>query len=173
MKANSRSVSPAGTFAIVALAVGAIGLLGPDRAQAQSSIPREETWVTNGSVHAIIAAGKTVYIGGGVSYVGPNTGSGVPLNAATGQPVARFPRVNGRVLACASDGTGGWYIGGDFTRVGALTRNRIAHILSDGSVDATYNPNANKTVYALAVSGSTVYAGGLFSSCCGMSFSHG
>ena len=70
--------------------------------------------------------------------------------------------MNGTVFCCAPDGAGGWYIGGDFTQVGALTRSRLAHIKSDGTVDTAWNPKADNSVYALAVSGSTVYAGGMF-----------
>lgn len=62
-----------------------------------------------------------------------------------------------------SDSANGWYIGGSFTNAGGFTRNRIAHILADGTVDPSWNPNANSTVNSIAVSGSTVYAGGSFS----------
>src|SRR2546423_14602490 len=51
---------------------------------------------------------------------------------------------------------------GDFARVGGAERNNIAHILGDGSVDPSFDPSADGPVYALAASGSTVYAGGLF-----------
>ena len=67
------------------------------------------------------------------------------------------------MYAVASDGAGGWYIGGYFTAVGGLPRSNLAHVASDLSVSA-WNPNANGAVYALAVSGSTVYAGGDFTS---------
>ena len=50
---------------------------------AQSSIPREETWVTNGTVSAIATTPTTTYIGGEFTYVGPYTGSGVPIDATT------------------------------------------------------------------------------------------
>ena len=48
----------------------ALSLL-PSLAAAQSSIPREETWVTNGIVQAIARTTDTVYIGGDFTYVGP------------------------------------------------------------------------------------------------------
>lgn len=144
-----------------------LGALGPGRAHAQSSTPREETWVTDGAVRAIACTQDTVYIGGPFTYVARNTGSGVPIDAATGQPVDPFPKVDGTVWVCRPDGAGGWYIGGAFTRVGVFARNRIAHILADGSVDPAWNPNASNEVWALAVSGSTVYAGGLFTSISG------
>jgi hypothetical protein len=149
---------------VLVIAVMALAALNVPGARAQSSTPREETWVTNGAVQAIVCTTDTIYIGGDFTYVGPATGGGVPLDASTGAPAATFPRVNGKVNACVPDGSGGWYIGGDFNRVGGIIRNNIAHILANGSVDLTWNPNANREVYALAVSGSTVYAGGYFTS---------
>jgi len=169
MKASSRSTTPVVAVVVTALAVGAMGLFGPTCAQAQSSIPREETWVTNGPVRAIVRTADTIYIGGEFNYVARYTGSGVPINAATGQPVAAFPKVKGTILACVPDGADGWYIGGAFSRVGGVTRNYIAHILSNASVDNAWNPNANGRVCSLAVSGSTVYAGGDFTSIGGQS----
>jgi hypothetical protein len=42
-----------------------------------------------------------------------------------------------------------------------MTRNRAAAVWTDGTL-AAWNPNVNSTVNALAVSGSTVYLGGSF-----------
>jgi len=157
MKSKTWSVTLVLTIAAMALAA-----MSGTGVRAQSSTPRKETWVTNGSVHAIVRTPDTVYIGGEFTHVGPVTGGGVPLDASTGAPVATFPRVNGTVYACVPDGSGGWFIGGSFDRVGGVVRNNIAHILANGSVDLTWNPNANYDVYAITVSGSTVYAGGDF-----------
>src|SRR5450756_316767 len=44
------------------------------------------------------------------------------------------------------------------------TRNRIAAIDAATGEATSWNPNANGAVYALAVSGTTVYAGGWFTS---------
>jgi hypothetical protein len=132
---------------------------------APSSTPDQQIWVTNGTVSAIATAPDgTTYIGGGFTYVGPNTGDAALLDATSGAPDMSFPLVEGAVHAAVADGAGGYYIGGDFTRVGGLTRNGIAHILSDGSVDPAFDPNANNSVLTLAVSGATVYAGGTFTS---------
>ena len=95
----------------------------------------------------------------------PIAGPGAPLDASTGSLAASFPKVNHVIKAVAADGSGGWYIGGDFTTVGGLARNRLAHITAAGTVDA-WNPGANSTVNALAVSGSTVYVGGGFTRIC-------
>ena len=57
---------------------------------------------------------------GELSRIGPATGSGMPIDTATGKPSGVFPKVNGYVTAVAPDGTGGWFIGGSFTRVGGV-----------------------------------------------------
>ncbi|MFZ2804475.1 MAG: fibronectin type III domain-containing protein [Patescibacteria group bacterium] len=117
----------------------------------------------NGNVSAIaLGADGTTYLGGTFTQAGPYVGMGVPLSPSTGLPVSVFPIVNGQINAVAPDGSGGRYIGGSFTRVGSFDRNNLAHIFADGTVDAAWNPNANGTVSAIAVSGATVYVGGAF-----------
>jgi uncharacterized membrane protein len=57
-------------------------------------------------------------------------------------------------------------IGGDFTAVGGVPRQHVAAILADGTLDQTWNPGADGTVYALAASadGSRIFLGGTFTS---------
>ncbi|MFH1149364.1 MAG: hypothetical protein V1748_02700 [Actinomycetota bacterium] len=81
---------------------------------------------------------------------------------SSGSPVANYPKIGESVCASVPDGSGGWFIGGSFDFAGGFTRNRLAHIEADGSVDTDWNPDANGTVHTLAISGSTVYAGGEF-----------
>ena len=149
--------------ALAALLVSGIILVGGHEAAMAQTIDNT-LWVTNGPVNAVVEAGTTIYIGGNFTQVGPATGGAVPLDAATGQPIA-IPRVAGYVNAVVPDGTGGWYIAGNFTHVGGVPRSNLAHILADNTVSA-WNPNPEggnyPAVYALAVSGTTVYAGGVF-----------
>ncbi|MEO5619205.1 MAG: hypothetical protein ABIS67_15655, partial [Candidatus Eisenbacteria bacterium] len=118
-------------------------------------------WGTNGNVLAFARSGNTLYIGGAFSQVGPNTGGGIPLGVASGQPVTGYPPVAGQVLAVVPDGSGGWFIGGDFTAVGDVPRSHLAHILAGGQV-ANWAPDPDATVRALALSGETLYIGGDF-----------
>ncbi|MBI3074147.1 MAG: delta-60 repeat domain-containing protein [Deltaproteobacteria bacterium] len=118
--------------------------------------------VPNGTVYAIAEVGCTHYIGGNFTAIGPNTGGGAPLNTSTGQLAVATPlTVNGFVQVAVPDDAGGWFIGGTFTKVGTTTRNRLARLNADGTLQS-WDPNANSIVNALAVSGSTVYAGGAF-----------
>src|SRR6185503_20568494 len=98
----------------------AIALAGTGSAQQV----RQDFYVTgpNSTVYAMAKSGNTLYIGGNFSQVGPPTGSGVPVDPATGLPSGNFPRVTGTVHAVVPDGSGGWYIGGDFTAVGGISR---------------------------------------------------
>ena len=146
-------------FLILVAIIGTTGVLAqpPDT-------PNPDTWVTDNNVNAIAHANGITYIGGGFTYVGPNTGHSAALSVTTGKPLPPYARVDGNIWTAVSDGAGGWYIGGEFWQVCGVTRNNIAHILSDGTLDASWNPNANSGVAALAVSGSVIYAGGWFTS---------
>jgi uncharacterized delta-60 repeat protein len=59
-------------------------------------------------------------------------------------------------------------IGGFFTLYNGATRNRIARLNTDGSLDATFNPGfgANNTIYTTSIqSDGKIVIGGLFTSC--------
>jgi beta-propeller uncharacterized protein DUF5122 len=140
-------------------------------AAVSTAVARADAWVTNGQVRAVVQTGSTIYLGGSFTYVGPPTGSFVLLGQGSGAPNLSLPRANGTIAAVAADGTGGWYIGGTFTLVGGVTRNRLAHIHADGTLDPAWDPNASAgappaivMVNTLVVSGTTVYVGGSFTS---------
>jgi hypothetical protein len=98
-------------------------------------------------VFAATTRGNTLYIGGSFTRLGAPTGSLLATNAAgTAQP-ATLPRVYGessqgaktQVHTVIEDGSGGWYVGGSFTRIGNFHREGLAHILANGSVDPAFN----------------------------------
>jgi hypothetical protein len=97
-------------------------------------------------------------------------GASLALGAVVQSKPTPTWQTNGRVNAIAVVGTTA-YIGGKFTSVrpagaplgtGEVTRNHVAAIdLSTGAL-LNWNPDANGTVQAIAVSGGTVYLGGSF-----------
>lgn len=138
----------------------------PSQAQpADPNIP-----VTNGSVYALARHDQTLYVGGQFSEISSATGAGIPIDGNTGASVVGFPQVVGRVFTSVSDGAGGWYIGGLFTKVGGLARTNLAHVASNLTV-AAWNPSPNDAVLALVTDISTgaVYAGGAFTTIGGQS----
>ena len=58
-----------------------------------------------------------------------------------------------QISAAVVDAEGRIYIGGQFSYVNGVTRNRVARLLADGSVDTTWDPGAgpNSTVSSLAL----------------------
>ena len=80
------------------------------------------------------------------------------------------PNANGTVRVVVVQPDGKILIGGDFTTLspnggGAVTRNRIARLNPDGTLDTAFNPNANSSVYSIAVQADgKILVGGVFSS---------
>lgn len=125
----------------------------------------------DGTVLAVARSGNTIYMGGSFTHVAPLTGAGVPFDAATGQPLPDYPKVAGYVYCVIPDQRGGWFIGGRFGGVGGLPRRNLAHILGNGSV-ASWAPDPDGEVYALALWGTKLYVGGAFTEIAGTSRSN-
>lgn len=93
----------------------------------------------------------------------PNTGYGVMLNKNSHSIPAhtKLLYANSIVSAIITDGNGGFYIGGAFTKIENTTRNHLAHINADGSLHS-WNPDADGPIYCLTLSGNTIFTGGDF-----------
>ncbi len=80
------------------------------------------------------------------------------------------PNVNGSIYVVVVQPDGKILLGGNFTTVSpnggpAVTRNRLARLNADGTLDTAFDPNANNDVYAIAVQADgKILAGGFFSS---------
>ena len=115
-----------------------------------------------------------ILIGGYFTSVAPNGGAAVTRNH-----IARFnpdgtldiqfdPNTDNTVFCITLQPDGKILIGGAFTSLSpnggaANTRNRIARLNSDGTLDGDFNPNANSSVFAIAVqSDGKIVAGGYF-----------
>ncbi|MBI5030659.1 MAG: hypothetical protein HZB51_09035 [Chloroflexi bacterium] len=128
------------------------------------------------TVHAIAVGGTSLYVGGQFQNVN-NNGTVLP----TADFIARWDGTNWSALGSNGAGNGAVpggavtaiaanattvYIGGDFWDVGNTAGDRIAKW--DGSTwsalgsDGAGDGSLNNTVYAIAISGSNVYAGGWF-----------
>jgi uncharacterized delta-60 repeat protein len=79
------------------------------------------------------------------------------------------PNANSTVRVVVTQSDGKILIGGDFTALSpnggaAVTRNHIARLNPDGTLDTAFNPNANSSVHAIVVQGDgKILAGGTFS----------
>lgn len=127
--------------------------------------------ITDGRVFASATDGQTLWIGGQFTRVGANAGSFAAVDTTTGSLASPFARIDGPVHAIVADPYGGWYVGGDFHTVSGKPRERLAHILADGSL-AAWNPGADGTVYALELLGVRLFVGGAFTQAGGQARAH-
>ena len=85
------------------------------------------------------------------------------LSATTGAPLAFAPNPNKQVFAIeVSEDAQTVFFGGEFTKVGAVTRRRAAAVSATTGALTTFNPNADARVEAIESVGASVYLGGEF-----------
>lgn len=142
--------------AIVAMAASAFAQHRPGSAL---------NWAFGGTVHTVARAGRVAFVGGRFNAVASRhnvTGGFAVASPATSQRAFRAVRVHGNVNAVVADGSGGWFVGGNFTFVGDERRPQLAHILANGRLDPAWTGRVNGRVVALALVGTTLYVGGEF-----------
>jgi hypothetical protein len=158
---------------VLACGVALVGCVGDPAPEITPPPPapasvRWPVFVTPAAVNALaLGEDGTVYLGGAFTRIGPMTGGGVPLVGESGQPAGAFPRVDGWVGSAVPDGAGGWYIGGQFARIGGEARGNLAHVLADGTLDPLFAPAATHAYYggwvsALALDAGVLYVAGVF-----------
>ena len=116
-----------------------------------------------------------ILVGGDFTTLSPNGGAAVTrnriarLDATTGAVDSFDPNASLAVDSIVVQPDGKVLVGGDFTTLSpnggiAVTRNRIARLNTDGTLDAGFNPNANSTVYTIAIQADgKILVGGEFS----------
>ena len=110
---------------------------------------------------ALAISGNTLYVGGSFRHDRSGDRWWRARGHSRGAPAVGYPQVTGSVYAAVADGAGGWFVAGEFNRVGAEPRANLAHIRSDFSVDS-WNPGTNGPIFALVLIGQTLYVGGDF-----------
>jgi hypothetical protein len=137
----------------------------------------------NGNIFtlAVSSDGSIVYVAGGFnsSNGSPSIGGqarnyAAAVNAVDGTATGFNPNPNAIVNAFGISGSA-VYLAGYFSSLGGLVRHSIAAISAIDGTATGFDPDAAgfnggiATIYALAVSGSTVYAGGYFGAIGGQS----
>src|SRR5206468_2385125 len=128
----------------------------------------------NNSVTALAASASTLYASGYFTSIGGLARNRIAaFDATTGAVTAWDANADCCVSALAVSGST-VYAGGSFSSIGGKARHSIAALHRTTGEATSWNPNAHGTatswdfdssrVDALAVSGSTVYAGGTFAS---------
>lgn len=124
---------------------------------------------TNGVVRTSAQnASDTSWLGGSFTTVNSLTRQRYAAVEASAPPVSVLAQTgsitNGEVRCVCQLPNGQVLIGGSFTSVSGVTRNRIARFNANGSFDATFNVSANDVVTSLALQADgSVVVGGAFS----------
>jgi len=121
------------------------------------------------AVNALVLSGSTVYVGGAFTGIGGKARTNIAaLDAATGTATDWAPETDtgsySDVNALALSGSL-VYAGGDFSGIGGKARNGLAAIDAATGAATDWNPDADNgegLVTTLAVLGTTVFAGGGF-----------
>jgi hypothetical protein len=117
-------------------------------------------------VMALAPHGSTLYVAGSFAQMGGQTRRNVAqLDTTAGNATGWDPNIDYQVYALAVQGTT-IYVGGAFTTVGVTPRSSIAAVDSTTGTATDWSPVLTAQydwwVYALAVSGNTIFAGGGF-----------
>lgn len=152
-----------GLLSAAGLDVNGIARWDGQRFHALGTGVRQSTSVA-GVVYALATHNDKVYVGGEFTLAGSTAASNIAVwNGTTWSALGSG--TNGPVYALAVDAQGTVYAGGYFEKAGGVTVNSVARWNGTnwsalGGGITTFS--AFSPVYALAVSGSTVYVGGEF-----------
>ncbi|MEO8329237.1 MAG: hypothetical protein ABI586_04440, partial [Candidatus Nanopelagicales bacterium] len=122
----------------------------------------------NGPVYALAATDDgDLMVGGDFSTIGGQSATRLARVSTTTGDVMWTADVRGATLATAASvralmvANGRVYVGGDFTKVGTTTRNRIAAFdPATGVLDSSFVSSPNARVRAMVLQGSTVWIAG-------------
>lgn len=145
---------------LAALAVSAVLAAAP--AAAQNLDPVTDFYVTDDVVQAVDVIGDSLYVGGRFTHIGRFTGTAAPVSITTGETLPGFPQANDEVWAILPDGAGGWFLGGDFTEIGGVARENVAHVLPDMTVDPAWQADTEGRVRGFAIHDGKLYMHGYF-----------
>lgn len=143
-------------------------------AEAQTILPNSPS--VDAPINAIQINSDTAYIGGSFTIIGNKDSTAIYgglLNWVNGTVNGTRPMPNGYIRKVISDGLGGFYLGGGFTRIGNTPCYNLAHIDSTGFVDGKLgNIGTNGEVYDLALKNDSLFLSGEFNAI-GNSFKNG
>ncbi|MEL7145450.1 MAG: hypothetical protein AAFO69_03710, partial [Bacteroidota bacterium] len=137
----------------------------------QSRISTYEGLETDGTILALEEdpSSNTLYVGGDFSRIGKRVSYGGIVDTQFGDLTQTILPPNDDIKIVRPDGNGGFFIAGDFTMIGPITRNKLAHISSSGGL-SSWNPalQSGDEIRAMEVADGVVYIGGNFSAVGGL-----
>lgn len=148
---------------VTATAALAVPERGPGRpvGRAVPQVAPELAITADGEISDIERLGDRIYVRGSFSKIGPFVGSGMPLDPVSGERIAA-PLVDGQISVAVPDGSGGWYVGGDFEQIGDVRTRGLARLDAGGNADPGFAHRVTGLVSAMALHDGTLWIGGDF-----------
>jgi len=127
----------------------------------------------NGTVRKLNSSGNLIYAAGSFTSIGASTRNRIAIfdrTSSFGVLTSFNPVVNGTIYDLLIGSSGNIYLGGSFSTVGGISRNKLAELTASGSV-TSWNPNISNSgipsgvssdVRALGSSISGILVGGTF-----------
>ncbi|MFL5753124.1 MAG: T9SS type A sorting domain-containing protein [Bacteroidia bacterium] len=121
----------------------------------------------NGPVRAMVKKGDTLFVGGDFTKALDERPNAWYIDSL-GEGVQNFPFFDGSVTAACSDGYGGFYAAGNFSKVNGIAKTGFVHIDSSlsivndfANIDLSFN-NWGSTVNKMQVYDNKLFIGGNF-----------
>lgn len=130
------------------------------RLNADGTVDTSFTTQANATVYALaVLESGQILVGGAFTTLGDQTRNGLGRLSSSGAIESFNPNVSGTVASIGLQSDGRLVIGGVFTAVNpnttdtdtAVTRNNLARLNADGTLDAAFDPNANGYVNAVVI----------------------
>jgi Domain of unknown function (DUF5122) beta-propeller len=136
-------------LAMAALAVVGIGAASTlawhpwssGRGTEQVLVPSRQpvaAWTTDGEIHDVAQAGGKVFAAGTFTRISPWTGGLAATDTGRGLGVGGLPWIEGEVATVVADGSGGWYVGGEFDRSDGGRCSNLVRVLESGGLDPRF-----------------------------------
>jgi len=186
--ADGAAVEPVWTNDVTGSSVGSLAVSGGDlyvagsftgiggasrtnlaRVRASAAGTVDPLWAPNPNdgVHVISVDSSSIYAGGFFTTIrGVTSLAFAKLGSVSGAPDDVFNvqvERPGYVSAIARQADGKVIMGGSFALVGAYGRNNLARFNTDGTVDPSWNPDADGTVLSIVIGGNDIFIAGIFS----------
>ena len=114
-------------------------------------------------VSSLLVSGPKIIAGGTFSFIGGASRTSLAsLDPTTGLADAWDPHGDGNAVLAMASGNSYTYAGGTFVLMNGKARNNLACLDASTGAATSWDPNADMSVNAIAVSGDSIYVGGLF-----------
>ena len=121
-------------------------------------------WVPNGQVNSLVQKNNILYLGGNFDQVGKPLPWGLSFDRLSANANSSVGLPDHPVRAVISDGASGWYLGGDFSQIGTVSRSGFAHMSASGVLDSWAPVFSGGGIGGFILSGNTLFVYGSFTS---------